>query len=74
MTTEAAAPRTFVQWKGTDLCMDLMCPCGCDSHIDGMFAYYVECPSCHAIYEMPTQIPLKRVSSLPDGDEAVKGV
>jgi hypothetical protein len=53
--------QTFVQWKGTDLCMDFYCDCGHHSHVDGDFIYAVQCPVCDAIYEMPTDIPLKRV-------------
>ena len=55
---------TNIQWKGTDLCMDFWCPaCGEYSHFDGFFAYAIKCSSCNAIYEMPTDVPLKRVES-----------
>jgi hypothetical protein len=50
----------FIQWKGTDLCMDLHCPCGVHSHIDSEFVYAVRCPGCGAVYEMGTQVILKR--------------
>ena len=50
---------TFVQWKGTDLCMDLNCPkCGKHSHFDGFFMYYIKCPHCFACYEMSTQVAI----------------
>ena len=32
---------TFIQWKGTDVCMDFHCKCGAHLHIDGMFVYKV---------------------------------
>jgi hypothetical protein len=46
-------PRAFVQWKGTDVCMDFHCDCGADCHFDGYFAYVVECPHCHSQWQMP---------------------
>lgn len=48
---------TFIQWKGTDLCMDFCCPaCGHDDHIDGFFVYEIKCANCGAIWEMPTDL------------------
>ena len=46
-------PSAFIQWKGTDLCMDFYCECGAHCHFDGSFAYTVQCPHCQQIYEMP---------------------
>jgi hypothetical protein len=41
----------WVQWKGTDLCMDFLCPsCGSRSHIDGYFAYIIECGHCSQLF------------------------
>lgn len=47
-------PHAFIQWKGTDVCMDFYCPCDEEGggHFDGMFAYVVECPRCHRRWEM----------------------
>ena len=64
--------RTFVQWKGTDLCMDLMCDCGGGGHFCGAFAYVIQCPSCKTYFEMPTDLPLKRIDSVPDGTPFLK--
>lgn len=50
----------FIQWKGTDVCMDFSCPCGHFGHFDGGFAYAVRCPACGAVYEMGTQVIAKR--------------
>jgi hypothetical protein len=71
--TAATKPSTFVQWKGTDLCMDLNCECGCHSHTDSYFGYHAECPSCHAVYEMPTDLALVRVASAPRPGRIVVG-
>lgn len=51
----------FIQWKGTEVCLDFHCPCGHHGHFDGGFAYYVECPSCGAVYEMGTQVKARRL-------------
>lgn len=46
-----------VQWKGTDACMDVYCPCGRRSHFDGMFAYFVRC-ACGKVWQVPTALVL----------------
>lgn len=48
-----AKPYTFLQWKGTDVCMDFNCKCGANCHFDGHFAYSVKCPHCKTVWEMP---------------------
>lgn len=47
---ERGEPHGWVQWKGTDVCMDFHCRCGYFGHVDGMFAYFIECPECHTVY------------------------
>lgn len=60
------AMTTFIQWKGTDLCMDFWCPeCACQSHLDGMFAYAIRCDGCDSYFEMPTDAPVKRLAEKP---------
>lgn len=46
-------PHTFLQWKGTDVCMDFHCECGAHCHFDGDFAYAVKCPHCGTVWQMP---------------------
>ena len=53
-------PYAFIQWKGTDVCMDFHCECGAHCHFDGYFAYTVKCPHCETIWEMPTFIVPRR--------------
>jgi hypothetical protein len=31
-------PHGWIQWKGTNVCMDVYCACGHHSHIDAKFA------------------------------------
>ena len=46
-------PYAFIQWKGTNVCMDFHCECGAHCHFDGDFAYAVKCPHCEVVWEMP---------------------
>jgi hypothetical protein len=53
---------TFVQHKGTELCMDVYCPaCGDQSHVDSDFVYYLECPHCETVFEVGVRLSLKPV-------------
>lgn len=54
----------FIQYKGTDICLDFHCPCndsGIPLHFDGYFAYALKCPACGTLYEMPTTLSVKAV-------------
>lgn len=52
--------KTFIQWKGTDVCIDFYCDCGRHTHFDGYFAYSVRCP-CGQIYELGTRVRVRKV-------------
>ena len=43
-------PHGSIQWKGTDVCMDIHCKCGHHSHVHATFAYFVQCPKCKTVY------------------------
>lgn len=60
--------QTFIQWKGTEVCMDIYCPCDPNEprHVDAAFAYFVRCDNCGAVYEVGTQVKLRR---LAEGEE-----
>lgn len=62
LSAEQPVPNAFIQWKGTDVCMDVQCECGAALHHDGYFANVVQCPHCQAIYEMPAFVYPRRVS------------
>ena len=51
-------PHGWIQWKGTDVCMDVYCKCGYHSHVDGEFGYFVKCPKCGQVYECNGHIEL----------------
>ena len=48
----------WIQWKGTQVCMDVHCVCGAHTHADAEFAYYIECPVCHLVYATGQNIKL----------------
>ena len=66
-------PHGWVQWKGTDVCMDVHCSCGCMSHIDAAFAYYVECPECSKKYACNGHIELVEITFEPPSASLIKG-
>ena len=47
-----------IQWKGTDVCMDVHCPCGTHSHIDDEFVYFLRCPGCGVAYKVGERVTL----------------
>lgn len=49
-------PDAFIQWKGTNACIDLYCTCGEQFHFDGYFAYELTCGHCGQTYEMPNML------------------
>lgn len=55
-------PHGWLQWKGTDVCIDLHCECGAHIHFDGYFLYYWICPKCNRLWEMGTYIPMYQVA------------
>ena len=59
-------PHGWVQWKGTDVCMDIYCSCGHHSHIDSEWAYNVKCPSCGKVYSCNGHIELIELEQEPE--------
>lgn len=62
----------FIQWKGTDLCIDFHCPCQPDeikfsAHFDGYFAHALRCPACGSVYELGTQVRARLIDFDPEG-------
>lgn len=53
LNVERPEAHVFLQYKGTDICMDFRCECGADCHFDGYFAHVVQCPHCQTKWEMP---------------------
>ena len=53
-------PHGWIQWKGTDVCMDTHCVCGHHGHIDAPFAYYYRCV-CGRVYEIDGHVTFTAV-------------
>lgn len=51
-------PGAYLQWKGTNACIDLYCSCGAHVHFDGYFLYQWTCQKCGSNYLMPSNIEL----------------
>lgn len=43
-------PYGWIQWKGTDACIDVNCVCGALTHIDADFAYLIQCGECKRVF------------------------
>ncbi len=52
----------WIQWKGTDVCMDLHCRCGAHGHIDDMFAYFYRCLACGETFAVGQTVRLYPLS------------
>ena len=61
-------PWAYVQWKGTDVCIDFHCLCDKEDepagvgHFDGYGAYFLKCMRCHRVYKVPTELKLELAS------------
>ena len=51
-------PHGWIQWKGTEVCMDVHCKCGALAHVDASFAYHVRCEACDTVYFCNSHIEL----------------
>ena len=62
----AGTPHGWIQFKGTELCMDVHCHCGQLTHIDGMFIYHVKCVSCGRMYQINAHVELIEIEKEPE--------
>jgi hypothetical protein len=60
-TCQIDGPNGHIQWKGTEVCMDLYCSCGKDSHIDASFAYHFRC-SCGKLWAISPYVKLVEIN------------
>jgi len=59
-------PHGWIQWKGTDVCMDIHCKCGVLLHICNVdFAYHVKCLECNTVYFCNGHIELIELEEEP---------
>ena len=60
----------WIQWKGTDVCMDVHCPCGAHGHIDARFAYKIQCAVCKRVFSVGQCVHLYELSGEGHDDDA----
>jgi len=61
-------PHGWVQWKGTNVCMDVQCICGHLGHVDDDFTYYYKCHACQRMFAVDPHVRLLEVSDHDEGD------
>lgn len=59
-------PHGWIQWKGTEVCMDVHCECGALTHVDNEFCYHIKCYACGVVYECDGHITLHKLDFEPD--------
>lgn len=59
-------PHGWIQWKGTQICMDVHCKCGAHLHVDDDFVYHIECPECSTVYMCNGHIELIELQERPE--------
>lgn len=51
-------PHGWIQWKGTEVCIDVHCACGAHGHIDAAFFYHYKCAACGKKYAVGANVAL----------------
>lgn len=59
-------PHGWIQWKGTNICMDIRCKCGTLTHVDADFLYHVKCGACGQVYECDGHVTLHPLNFEPE--------
>lgn len=60
-------PELYVQWKGTEVCLDFQCECSAEEdayefHFDGFMFGHVKCPRCGTVWEIDAHPKVTRSS------------
>lgn len=63
-------PHGWIQWKGTDVCMDVHCKCGELFHIDDSFTYTVKCLACETVYYCNGHIELIEIVNVSEDERS----
>lgn len=75
---QTVSDHTFIQWKGTDVCMGWHCPdCDTAHHVDAYFCYAVKCMVCGSTFTVGTDVTLTKtkdesgsvIECYPDSDD-----
>ena len=55
---EPGEGKAWIQWKNTNVCMDVHCRCGHHGHVDAEFAYFYRCPECLTVFAVGQTVRL----------------
>jgi hypothetical protein len=55
---EGSPSHGWIQWKGTNVCMDIYCSCGHHSHVDTEFLYNFRCAKCKQAFAVGAHVRL----------------
>lgn len=59
-------PSGWIQWKSTDVSIDVSCECGYHGHVSGYFAYTIKCPDCKRVYFLNGHIQMIEIENAED--------
>lgn len=62
----------WIQWKGTQVCIDLHCTCGHHGHVDGDFFYFYQCPACNKVFAVGQHVKLIELTDKQVQEDAWK--
>lgn len=65
---EPGEGHAWIQWKGTNVCMDVRCRCGAHGHVDAEFAYFYKCQGCGVTFCVGQTI---RLYPIAEGSESI---
>lgn len=69
---ETTVPHGWIQWEGTNVCMDIHCICGEHLHVDADFCYYIKMLCCGRIYCVGQNVMLYEIDYVPENVIEVK--
>lgn len=64
-------PHGWIQFKGSEICMDVHCKCGELTHVDGSYIYMVECGKCGTKYAINGHVQFIEIEEVPEKDETM---
>ena len=67
-------PYGWIQWKGTNVCVDIHCKCGKLCHFDGDFMYHIKCKHCGRVYECDGHIELRELNFEPENTIEIEDI
>ena len=60
------SPCGWIQWQGTDACIDFYCTCGAHMHADRDFLFHIKCSACDQVWEVGGHVKLYPLDHEPE--------